>query len=82
MKNEIVKVKEKHKATLLSYPNVVGIAVGLRQRKGEYTGEKGIVVFVKKKKDISRLKPEEIIPADMDGIPIDVQESGELQSEF
>ncbi len=80
MEKDIIKIKEKWESKLLSYPNVVGVAVGLCQRKGKYTDEKCIVVYVKKKIDPAYLKPEEIIPEELDGIPVDVQESGEFRA--
>ncbi len=40
MEKDIIKIKEKWESKLLSYPNVVGVAVGLCQRKCEYTDEK------------------------------------------
>ena len=80
MEKHILKTKEKYEAQLLSYPNVVGVAVGLRQKEGEYTEEKCIVVYVKKKIDSDYLKPAEIIPRKLDGVLVDVQESGEFRA--
>lgn len=78
MEKDISKIKQKHESKLFSYPNVVGVAVGFRQKNGKYTKEKCIVVYVKKKvKDIN-LKGDEIIPKQLDGIFVDVQETGEF----
>jgi hypothetical protein len=80
MEKDLSKTKEKYESMLLSYPNVTGVAIGLRQRRGEYTKEKCIVVFVKKKIDSAHLKSEEVIPRELDGIHVDVQESGEFRA--
>jgi hypothetical protein len=80
MERDILKIKGKWEANLMSYPNVVGVAVGLCQKEGKYTNDKCIVVYVKKKIDSAHLKPEEIIPEELDGIPVDVQESGEFRA--
>jgi hypothetical protein len=80
MEKDIFKIKEKYEDRLLSFPNVVGVAIGLRQRKGEYTEEKCIIVYVTKKIDRDHLKPEELIPRELDGVFVDVQESGEFRA--
>lgn len=74
-------VKEAHEEALMQLPNVVGVGVGLRSRGGEYTGEVGLVVMVRRKVPRSALKPEEIIPSEIDGVPVDVQEVGDLTAQ-
>ncbi|MBI5026384.1 MAG: hypothetical protein HZC12_06620 [Nitrospirae bacterium] len=80
MGKDMFKIKEKWESKLMAYPNVVGVAVGFCQREGKYTEEKCIVVYVKKKEDPAHLRPEEVIPREVDGIPVDVQESGEFSA--
>jgi hypothetical protein len=74
------EVKRRVEAQLMSIANVVGIGVGLRQIGEEYSDEVAIIVMVRKKLDEAELKPEDIVPEEIDGIFVDVQEVGELQA--
>ncbi len=62
----------------MSRPGVVGVGVGLRQQAGHITGEVCIVVMVRHKRTRANLRPGEALPAALDGIPVDVQEAGEI----
>lgn len=66
----IVAILEKYKKQLLSLPNVTGVAVGRKQRKGQTTEELSVVVFVREK--LLDLAPHEAVPREMDGIQTDV----------
>ncbi|MGD9100523.1 MAG: hypothetical protein PVF45_08580 [Anaerolineae bacterium] len=77
---KIKTVKKIHEQSLLSKPNVVGVGVGLRQRGGQFTDEVCIVVSVRKKVPKEQLAPEERIPAQVDGVPVDVQATGEIRA--
>jgi hypothetical protein len=72
--------KQAHGAFLLSLPNVVGVGVGLRMRRGEPTGEVALVVMVKRKIPDTELAPDQLIPRELDGVPIDVLEVGDLKA--
>jgi hypothetical protein len=39
-----------------------------------------IVVMVEKKRPASALPPDELLPAELDGVPVDVQETGVLRA--
>jgi hypothetical protein len=69
-------VMQTYENDLLNKPNVQGVGVGLVKRYGEYTGEVGIVVMVSQKVPVSQLAPEEIIPKEIDGVLVDIQEMG------
>ena len=73
-------VKQAHEQELLAKPNVVGVGVGLRQQKGKFTDDVAIVVMVSQKKPSPQLNQEDVIPAEIDGVPVDVQEVGEFQA--
>jgi intein/homing endonuclease len=65
------------------YPNVVGYSSQLqpRIRAGRVIPEeKCIRVYVKKKLPLIQLKPEHVIPREIDGIPVDVVEIGEVRA--
>jgi hypothetical protein len=60
--------------------NVVGVGVGLRSRGGERTGEVALVVMVTHKVARAQLAPEDVIPSQIEGVPVDVQEVGEIRA--
>jgi hypothetical protein len=61
---------------LLKYPNVVGVAVGYVKERGEQKPQIGLIVMVDNKLPEAQLSPEEIIPRQLDGVRVDVQEMG------
>jgi len=73
-------VKSAHEAELLRKANVVGVGIGLRQRGGQGTGELAIVVSVAEKVSVSVLAPRDVIPRELEGIPVDVQAVGILRA--
>ena len=75
------RVKAAHEAELLAKPNVVGVGIGLRERDGARTNTVAIVVLVARKLPRHMLRPDEIIEAEIDGVPVDVQEVGKLTAE-
>ena len=72
--------KQAHVSFLLGLPNVVGVGVGLRMRRGQPTGEVALVVMVNKKIPDAELAPDQLIPRELDGVPIDVLEVGDLKA--
>ena len=76
MTERIKVVQEKHNADLLAKAHVQGTAVGLAQKAGQYTGQIALVVMVDVKVPESQLAPEDVIPKELDGVPVDVQETG------
>ena len=73
-------VKAAHEADLMGKPNVVGVGIGLRQRAGQMTEEPAIVVSVTHKVSDAELSPWEVIPCELEGVPVDVQVVGELRA--
>ncbi|RMF35827.1 MAG: hypothetical protein D6759_04325 [Chloroflexi bacterium] len=76
----IKAVKAAHEADLLRKANVVGVGIGFRQRGGEQTDEICIVVSVRKKVPPNQLAPDDRIPTDLEGVPVDVQEVGIIRA--
>jgi hypothetical protein len=76
----ILSIMQAHKGELLSKPNVVGVAMGYRQTSGLPTETLALVVMVTHKVPQSALSPEDQIPSSLEGIPIDVQEVGEISA--
>jgi hypothetical protein len=73
-------VKSDHEGDLLRKANVVGVGIGFRQRGGEASKEPAIVVSVTEKLPLERLDPSDVIPEELDGVPVDVQVVGKLRS--
>lgn len=74
---EAVRVRREQE--LLRYPHVVGVATGVRHVGGEPTDEPAILVFVDRKVPESELSAAEVLPRELDGVPVDVVEAGAVQ---
>jgi hypothetical protein len=75
-----LEVKRRHESELLRKPNVVGVGVGLRTRGGQPTSEVCIVVSVAQKIPAADLKPGEALPTTLEGVPVDVVETGVIRA--
>ena len=73
-------VRRAHEHELLAKANVVGVGVGLLQKGGIRTGAVALVVMVKQKLPQAQLAPGDVIPAEIDGVPVDVQEVGRIRA--
>ena len=67
---------ERHKQELLQLPNVLGVGVGPKVVAGDPTDQMAIKVFVSRKVPVEELKPDECVPASLDGFPTDVEVMG------
>ena len=74
---QLSRVKTNHERELMNKANVVGVSIGLRKRGGDYTNEPVIVVSVTRKVPYSTLDPDDVIPPELEGVPVDVQAIGE-----
>lgn len=72
----ITEIQERYTEQLMSLPHVMGVGVGVRKQHGLYTGEVCLVVMVDQKIPSAELEPEAVIPRQIEGIPVDVQETG------
>jgi hypothetical protein len=73
-------VKDAHEANLMSKANVVGVGVGYRQRGGKQTDQVGLIVMVEKKLPKSQLSAKDLVPQEIEGVPVDVQEVGKIRA--
>ena len=71
-------VKEAFEKQLLAQPNVIGVGIGLRDREGKLTDEIVLVVMVTIKLPRTEIEPDDFIPTEIEGVPVDVQEVGEI----
>ncbi|WP_225858955.1 hypothetical protein [Streptomyces albicerus] len=62
-----------HEDRLMALANVTGVGTG----QDEDSGEDVIVVFVTRKVPRDRLRPEDVIPDELEGVPVRVLAMGE-----
>lgn len=70
------EVQARYSDMLMSKPHVQGVGVGLATKEGQFTDQIAIVVMVDEKVPADQLAPEDLIPKELDGIPVDVQVMG------
>jgi len=70
------EVQAKYANQLMSKPHVVGVAVGHTSKNGVSSSDVGVIVMVDRKVPADQLAPQDLIPKELDGIPVDVQETG------
>jgi hypothetical protein len=76
----IRQVKARHEFALLAKKNVVGVGIGFREKAGQPTEEMALVVSVSKKLPPSEIELSDRIPAEIEGVPVDVKEVGEIRA--
>lgn len=60
------------KATLLKKVGVIAVGIGVKERRGEFTEEISIRVFVDAKRPLKDIAPEDVIPPIIEGFKTDV----------
>jgi hypothetical protein len=78
---KVKAVKRAYENELMAKANVVGVGVGLSEKGGVRTRSVALVVMVSQKVPRSQLAPEDIIPSQIEGVPVDVQEVGEIRAQ-
>lgn len=81
MQERISEIQVKYAQELMEKEHVVGVGIGLAMVNGEYTDELALVVLVDKKVPLEELAEEDIIPAEIEGVRVDVQETGPLEAQ-
>jgi len=76
----VSKIKARYEKQLMKLPNVVGVGVGFKQKNGQPTDEIVLVVNVSSKKPLAELDRKDVIPTELDGVPVDVQETGKISA--
>ena len=60
---DVTRVKEQHKETLLAKPNVIGVGVGYKVAGRTKTSEISVVALVRRKFPQAGLAPEAVVPS-------------------
>ena len=76
---KILAVKKAREEELMKKAYVVGVGIGFRKKGGIKIGEMALIVMVRKKVSNKQLSTRDQIPKKIDGVPVDVQEVGELK---
>jgi hypothetical protein len=71
-------IKARAAARLLALPGVVAVGLGSKEVGDAPTDQLAIKVFVKVKRPPEAVPADELIPAEIEGVPTDVIESGEI----
>lgn len=77
----VLIVKQKYETEIMGKANVQGVGIGLQMREGKPTGELSLVVMVSHKVPVSELDPDDLIPREIEGVSVDVQEVEELEAQ-
>ena len=72
--SRIREVKAKYEANLLSKPNVVAVGIGMPMQDGQPVGAPGIVVSVTHKVDAQELDEADLVPHELEDVPVWVEE--------
>jgi len=72
---DIEAVLRKHEDALLAYPNVNAVGIGERD------GRPVIKVMVTRKVPDASLKPDQVLPRELEGFAVDVEESGNITAQ-
>lgn len=76
----IAEAQEKHQAELLRLENVVGVADSFKITKNQPQDQRSLTVLVREKKAANKLSKANRVPAEIDGVPTDVVEVGDLHA--
>jgi hypothetical protein len=77
---KISDIQARYADELMTKEHVVGVGMGMAKVKGEYTDELALVVLVDKKVPMDELAPPDRIPATIEGVRVDVQETGKIEA--
>jgi len=73
-------VKARYEKELMRKRNVVGVGVGFQERGGKESNAVCIVVSVRQKVPRDQLAPQDVIPTELDGVPVDVKATGAFRA--
>jgi hypothetical protein len=71
------RVRRLHEGRLMKLANVSGVGTG----RDEHSGQDVIIVFVTRKVPRDRLLREDVVPDELDGVPVRVLAIGEVSAQ-
>ncbi|MCJ7512388.1 MAG: S1 family peptidase [Anaerolineales bacterium] len=75
----VAQAKAAYQAVLLAKPNVVGVGTGYRTVGKRLTDQVCLVTLVRRKVPLAGLEVQALVPTEIDGVPTDVLEVGDLR---
>lgn len=78
---QFLQAQASFESQILAKPNVVGVAVGLKEHEGHWTDAMALVVLVQQKLPLTALSMADRVPREIDGIQTDVYEVGMLRAQ-
>jgi hypothetical protein len=76
----IRRIKKKYETVLLSKKNVVSVGIGFKEKDGQVTDQMALIVSVEKKQPANQVSDTDLIPAEIEGVPVDVKEIGIIRA--
>jgi hypothetical protein len=73
-------IKARHEKELMRKRNVVGVGIGFQERAGRQTGAVCIVVSVREMLPPDQLAPQDVIPTELEGVPVDIKATGAFRA--
>jgi len=80
MVEHVLQVKKRYEKKLMTRANVVGVGVGFKSIKGQETDTLSVVVNVTQKVPLVELASKDVVPAELEDVPTDVQEVGTIRA--
>lgn len=77
---KVKQIKDRYTDQLMKKANVVGVGIGLAMKNGVRTDELSLVVMVRQKVSWKKLDEDDIIPQEIEGVKVDVQQVGDLRA--
>jgi hypothetical protein len=78
--DRIRQVMADHQAWLMKKRNVVGVGIGFKEKAGQSTDQMALVVSVSQKLPEHEIDSADRIPTEIEGVPVDVKEVGEIRA--
>jgi hypothetical protein len=72
--DQLIELNDRAAAKFLTIPGVTAVGLGGLERGGRPTGEVVLKVFVERKRSATELTPGELLPAQFEGVGVDVVE--------
>ncbi|HVU09662.1 MAG TPA: hypothetical protein VHD90_00235 [Phototrophicaceae bacterium] len=75
------QIQAKYANDLMQKPNVIGVGVGHPISNGVRSPNVGLIVMVDHKIPLDELAPDDVIPKQLEGVQVDVQEMGAFRAQ-
>ncbi len=79
---EVKQAQIQHQAMLLAMPNVIGVGIGMKSVQGRRGDRLCLAALVRRKLPRAALEAEALVPEELDGVPTDVVEVGDVRAEL